>query len=69
QFAVALARQPNRARGLLGAARAAAQSGDRAAAEVAYANFAKVWSKADAQLAELKEAQSFLKAAPARASK
>src|SRR5262249_5054164 len=39
QFATALLRQPNRARSLLGAARAAAKSGDTVAAAQAYASF------------------------------
>jgi predicted Zn-dependent protease len=60
QFAAALARQPNRARSLLGAARAAARSGDRAASTEAYAAFLRAHSRADAHLPELKEARDYL---------
>ena len=60
QFAVALQRQPNRARSLLGAARAAAKSGDPAAAMAAYAKLLEVWKDADTQLAELREARSYI---------
>ncbi|HKG22053.1 MAG TPA: hypothetical protein VKC34_09150, partial [Blastocatellia bacterium] len=55
QFAISLHRQPNRARSLLGAARAAAQSGDKAAAASAYSFFKSVWVQADSQLPELRE--------------
>ena len=60
QFAAALARQPNRARSLLGAARANARSGDRAAAAEAYQSFLHARARADAQLPELKEARDYL---------
>jgi len=60
QFATALLRQPNRARSLLGAARAAAKSGDTAAAAQAYANFQRQWSQADPQSPELREAHNYL---------
>ena len=60
QFAAALARQPNRARSLLGAARAHARTGDRAAAEEAYAAFLRAHTRADAHLPELKEARAYL---------
>ncbi|MBI3651704.1 MAG: hypothetical protein HY231_11860 [Acidobacteria bacterium] len=66
QFAVALARQPNRARSLLGAARAASQSGDTKEAAVAYSKVLKIWSQADAGAAELREAQDYLKQAGGR---
>ncbi len=66
QFAKALLRQPNRARSLLGAARAAAQSGDQAGAATAYARFLQIWKQADAQLPELREAQQYLDQASAR---
>jgi tetratricopeptide (TPR) repeat protein len=66
QFKVALARHPNRARSLLGAARAAAQSGDRPAAAAAYASLLKIWQRADARLPELGEARSFVQQARAR---
>jgi tetratricopeptide (TPR) repeat protein len=61
QFNVALLRQPNRARSLLGLARAAAKLGDRAAASAAYQKLLTQWQQADADLSELKEAQDYLK--------
>ncbi|HYE65375.1 MAG TPA: hypothetical protein VD966_07325 [Pyrinomonadaceae bacterium] len=66
QFATALLRQPNRARSLLGAARSAAQGGDQAGAQAAYADFLRVWEKADAQLPELSEARNYMARASAR---
>jgi len=59
QFAISLHRQPNRARSLLGAARAAAQSGDKAAAASAYSAFKSIWGQADPQLPELREVDNF----------
>jgi tetratricopeptide (TPR) repeat protein len=59
-FATALARQPHRARSLLGTARAAAASGDKPAALAAYADFLRVWQQADADLPELREARAYL---------
>ena len=59
QFTTALQRQPNRARSLLGLARAAAQSGDKAKAAAIYAELLRLWSQADAQLPELREAREF----------
>src|SRR6185312_8628991 len=61
QFNGALRRQPNRARSLLGAARAAAQSGDKAAASSFYTQFLEQWKQADDDLPELREARAFLK--------
>lgn len=61
QFRTALLRQPNRARSLLGAARAAARSGDEAAAADSYGKLVQLWKNADPQLAELREAQDFLR--------
>jgi tetratricopeptide (TPR) repeat protein len=61
RFKAALLRQPNRARSLLGVARAAAQSGDRQAATSAYTRFLDQWKQADETLPELKEAREFLK--------
>jgi tetratricopeptide (TPR) repeat protein len=58
-FAAALARQPNRARSLLGAARAEARSGDKARAVEFYNKFLRVWHEADANLPELREARKF----------
>ncbi len=59
QFGAALNRQPNRARSLIGAARAYAQSGDKARANEFYTNFLRVWREADANLPELPEARKF----------
>lgn len=64
QFKVALLRQPNRARSLLGAARAAAQTGDQAGAAATYAKLLEQWSQADQELAELREARDFVKSHP-----
>lgn len=66
QFATALLRQPNRARSLLGAARAATQSGDAKTAAEIYSTLLRQWPQADAQLPELREAQDYLKQASAR---
>lgn len=66
QFEKALLRQPNRARSLLGAARAAAGAGDTKAALEAYSKVVKQWSQADANLPERREAQDYLKQASAR---
>ena len=64
QFRTALLRQPNRARSLLGAARAAAQSGDQVGARDTYAKLLEQWNQADAGLAELQEARDYVKAHP-----
>jgi tetratricopeptide (TPR) repeat protein len=61
QFRIALLRQPNRARSLLGAARAAAQSGDQTTAAAMYSKLLDQWKQADADLPELREARGFLK--------
>jgi len=63
QFRIALLRQPNRARSLLGAARAAAKSGDTAGAALAYAKLLDQWQQADEGLPELREARDYLKQA------
>ena len=63
EFALALLRQPNRARSLLGAARAASKSGDVKLASDYYSKFARQWQQADPGLAELREAQDYLKQA------
>jgi tetratricopeptide (TPR) repeat protein len=60
-FNTALLRQPTRARSLLGAARAAAQSGDQTTAAAMYAKLLEQWKQADANLPELREARAFLK--------
>jgi tetratricopeptide (TPR) repeat protein len=62
-FKVALQRQPNRARSLLGAARAAAQSGLQPGAFSAYSALMDQWKQADPNLAELREARDYLKQA------
>jgi Tetratricopeptide repeat len=63
QFKVSLLRQPNRARSLLGAARAAAQIGNQSGALTAYATLIEQWKQADDNLLELREARDFLKQA------
>jgi tetratricopeptide (TPR) repeat protein len=63
QFKIALLRQPNRARSLLGLARASAKSGDPAGASAAYESFLKQWEQADEGLAELREARYYFKQA------
>jgi len=63
QFKVALQRQPNRARSLLGAARAAAQTGNQSGALTAYAALMEQWKQADPNLVELREARDYLKQA------
>jgi tetratricopeptide repeat protein len=60
KFQVALLRQPNRARSLLGLARASAQSGDTATARTTYTKFLDQWKQADANLAELREARDYV---------
>jgi tetratricopeptide (TPR) repeat protein len=60
QFAWSLERHPNRARSLVGAARAAAAAGDAAAASDYYGKLLDVWRYADTQMAELKEAREYL---------
>src|SRR5262249_52369070 len=63
QFKVALQRQPNRARSLLGAARAAAQMGNQSSALNAYTALMAQWKQADPSLVELREARDYLKQA------
>ena len=63
-FRTALLRQPNRARSLLGLARAAAQSGDQLTATSTYAKFLEQWKRADEGLPEVREAREFLKNQP-----
>jgi hypothetical protein len=66
QFAISLRRQENRARSLLGTARAAAANGDTQSATKAYAQFAQQWQQADAQLPALREAKDYSKQADVR---
>jgi tetratricopeptide (TPR) repeat protein len=61
QFKASLLRQPNRARSLLGAARAAAQSGDKSGAAAKYSQLLDQWKLADDGLPELNEAREYLK--------
>ncbi len=63
QFRAALLRQPNRARSLVGAARAAAKSGNQDGAAAAYAKLLDQWQQADDGLPELREARDYLKQA------
>ena len=60
QFRTALLRQPNRARSLLGAARAAAKAGNDSEAAWFYGKLLAQWQQADEDLSELREARSFL---------
>lgn len=60
KFQMALLRQPNRARSLLGLARASAQSGDRTAAVAAYTKLLDQWKEADADLGEVSEARAYI---------
>jgi tetratricopeptide (TPR) repeat protein len=60
QFNAALLTQPNRARSLLGAARAAMQAGDQRAASDAYKRLLEQWQYADEGLPELSEARDYL---------
>jgi tetratricopeptide (TPR) repeat protein len=66
QFSTSLRRHPNRARSLLGAARAAAKNGDPQGAVHAYAQFSRQWQQGGAKVRELLEAQDYLKRAGAR---
>jgi tetratricopeptide (TPR) repeat protein len=66
QFAASLFRHPDRARSLLGAARATAQSGDSDSAAAVYSEFLRQWQPADRQLPELDEAQDFAEQAGAQ---
>ena len=67
QFDIALQRQPNRARSLLGAARAAASAGSHDVARLYYDKLSNVWKEADRNLAELREVQDALRKSPVRA--
>jgi hypothetical protein len=59
QFAASLQRHRNRARSLLGAARAAAQGGDKQGAARAYTQFSRQWQRGDADLSERREALDY----------
>src|SRR5436853_4091518 len=60
QFRHCLLRQPNRARSLLGLARAEAQAGNREEARGIYSKLLKQWQQADDNLVEIKEARGYL---------
>ncbi len=60
QFAISISRHANRARSLLGAARAASQNGSKEEAKDLYSRFLVIWAKADNSLPELAEAKAFL---------
>jgi tetratricopeptide (TPR) repeat protein len=61
QFSISISRHTNRARSLLGAARAASKSGDKEKAKNWYSKFSIIWAKADNSLSELAEAKAFRK--------
>ncbi|HNP28662.1 MAG TPA: tetratricopeptide repeat protein [Nitrospirales bacterium] len=63
QFERSLFWHPNRARSVLGLARAADQSGNLSAARQAYVTFLNIWSQADSDLPELQEAKQFIQQA------
>lgn len=65
-FKRALVRHPNRARALLGAARAAARGGSRPDALRYYSKLLGIWDRADSGLPELEEARRYEDAEPAR---
>jgi tetratricopeptide (TPR) repeat protein len=60
EFEAALKENPNRYRGLYGAARAAEAAGDRQKAEIYYAKFVAVSAKADTDRPEIAQAKTFL---------
>jgi tetratricopeptide (TPR) repeat protein len=61
RFAKSLARHPARARSLLGAAHAAAHSGESQHAVTLYTKFVEQWQQADPQLAEIQDARAYLR--------
>ena len=60
QFEIALRRHPNRARSLLGEAQARVAMSDPRATLGSYRRLLAVWEKADADLAELREARAYV---------
>jgi tetratricopeptide (TPR) repeat protein len=60
QFATSLARQPNRARSLLGMARAAVKTNKLKAAAENYSRLLSIWEKADVQSPEFREAKAYV---------
>ncbi|HSF09340.1 MAG TPA: hypothetical protein VLA60_07995 [Nitrospirales bacterium] len=63
QFERSLLWHPNRARSLLGLARAAAQLGHIQATRQVYSNFLNIWNQADSDLPEVNEAKQFIQQA------
>jgi len=61
EFQTSLLRQPNRARSLLGLARAEALSGNVTEATAAYTKLLAQWNQADENLPALREAREYLK--------
>ncbi|HXV83975.1 MAG TPA: hypothetical protein VEG60_29335 [Candidatus Binatia bacterium] len=60
EYETSIAKEPNRFRGLYGAARAAEASGNMAKARVWYAKFTEVTAQADAGVAQVEHAKTFL---------
>jgi len=60
EFTKALKQQPNRYRGLYGAARAAEAAGDAATAKAFYANLIELSKQAEGRRPELQRAQAFV---------
>jgi hypothetical protein len=69
QFKISLERHPNRALSLLGRARAEVAAGEKSAAHATYAKLLQIWSEADADLPELREAREFVRTKGAVASR
>jgi uncharacterized protein HemY len=60
EFEAVLDKEPHRLQALLGAARAAARSGDREKARTHYIALAKLLEGADAERTELRQAKAYL---------
>ncbi len=60
EFEASAAKEPNRFKGLYGAAKAATLSGDREKARALYAKLVALASRADTERPELAEARAFL---------
>jgi hypothetical protein len=60
EFEASIHKEPNRFRGLYGAAPAAEQSGDKGKARAYYAKLLDVCAKADSERPELKQAKTLL---------
>ena len=60
EYETSIGKEPNRFRGLYGAARAAEASGNMAKARIWYAKFTEVTAQADAGVAQVEHAKSFL---------